>query len=406
MTEMPHTPFATLVVLPFFPDDHTGAGQRSRLMLEAASRCGPAHVVVLQNRRHKGGELPGAASITLLNKDEVTPRKGLERLHVGLARLVAPDTTYRVQPALRAALLALIRQHEVKAVLFRYTHLHCAAGLGRADELRVLVDVDDRDDQKYASALSNLFGRYLGRGVLGPLLLRRMARGLRARLSQAVLVWFVTDEDVWPLLPPTQTAVLPNVPYWTVPDLSHAPPSASRDILFVGIHDHRPNRDGVAWFLDRCWPRIAAGDPSARLRIVGRGDWAAMARARGNLPNVTFVGEVDDLSTEYARARLCICPVHEGGGSKIKVVEAAAFGRPIVLTPHALRGFEGIEGLDLPRDEDPVGFAAACLAFLADGARADRAGAAFKVWQQDTWSREAFVARAAAGIQAERSGMA
>lgn len=398
MTTNPDAPTPTLVVLPFPPDDHTGAGQRSRLMVEAACRAGPAHVVILMTRRNETVDLPEASSVTCLHKEDVMPRRGLERLHVGLARILAPYRTYRVQPVLRDRLLDILRAQGIGTVLFRYTHLFCAAGLATRNGPAILVDVDDRDDQKYHSALKGLLGSRLGESGLSRMLLGRIQRLLTRRLSAATRVWFVTPEDVLPL-PDGTAETLPNVAYWPTPDLSDMPPSASRHLLFVGIHDHRPNRDGVVWFLDHCWPRIAAADAKATVRIVGRGDWAALNETHGHLPRVELVGEVDDLTDEYARARLCICPVREGGGSKIKVVEAAAFGRPVVATSHGIRGFEGLSSLGVPTADDPKGFVEACLALLADDALADRSGAGLRAWQERTWSREAFVSRVAEDIR-------
>lgn len=79
--------------------------------------------------------------------------------------------------------------------------------------------------------------------------------------------------------------------------------------------------------LVEAWPRVRARHPDAELRIVGRGYPGAYADAA----SVTLRGFVDSLSTEFARASLCVHPAHvEAFG--VSVVEAMRAGLPAVVT--------------------------------------------------------------------------
>jgi glycosyltransferase involved in cell wall biosynthesis len=397
-------PVTSLVVLSRFVSDRTGTGQRSRLLVEAACQCGPTHVVIVNDNDHALAQIPvfpGAASVTVLDGQPIDPTGPFGRLAPGLARLFFPRRSYAARPALRAALLRIAERTGAETVSFRYIALFRAAGLGVADGLRVIVDVDDRDDQKYRVRLATRLGPRLAR--LWPLgaLCDRLERLLRIWLTEASAAWFAADEDVWPM-DGVETVVLPNVPYWSARADTPPPSTAPETIVFVGVHGYKPNRDGVVWFLEHCWPQIVKERPNAQFRVIGSGAWDQLAPRYATVPGVTFVGMVDDLAAEYAQARLAICPVYEGGGSKIKVVEAASFARPAVVTTHALRGFKQTQTLDVPQTNDPASFAKACIAFLEDSARADRAGKRLWTWQQTTYSRAAFVKRAAQSI---RNGM-
>ena len=77
----------------------------------------------------------------------------------------------------------------------------------------------------------------------------------------------------------------------------------------------------------------------ARLRLVGGGDWARSLDGIAAADRIDTPGFVADIGAAYASARLVICPLTEGGGSKVKLVEACAYGRPIVATSHSVRGF-------------------------------------------------------------------
>lgn len=98
-----------------------------------------------------------------------------------------------------------------------------------------------------------------------------------------------------------------------------------------------------------------------------------------------------DLEQEYAGARVAICPVREGGGSKIKVIEAASYWRPVVGTSHSFRGFDGLDWNDLSSADDPNTFAEATIRLLTDLATADRQATKLRAWQRATYSRSAFI---------------
>ncbi len=396
----------SILVLPRWPHPHTGAGQRSLLLLEALGRSGPVHVVLMNGRRGTSPEVPGAASVHVMPSELVNPTDRLGLAMVGLRRTLTPGRAYRPDPAVRDDLTALIRKTGARLVCFRYMQTFAAAGLLPApgpDGLRILVDVDDRDDQKYTSRLT----RQLGLRLTGTAPVRNRLTALRglmvARLSRASVVWFAAESDILSLDGP-DIRIWPNVPFVEVPttlDGSAFPPaSGGRSILFVGTHGHLPNVEGVVWFVRHCFPAIRAAHPDAVVRIVGRGPWSTIVPRLGNAPGVVLQGEVGDLSREYAAARLAICPVREGGGSKIKVLEAAAHGRPVVLTPHSLRGFDdGAADLMIAAD-DPGAFARACLHLLEDPAEADRRGHALRRWQEAGYSRAGVLDRLSGHIDA------
>lgn len=379
-----------VLVLPDFPTADTGGGQRSLLVLNAAAALGPVHVVVLSDRVPEDAalRLPQAASVAGWGEGALRLNGMMRYVPHAVLRLLAPDQFYRSDPAFRAQLDSLVARTGAQALIFRYFRTFGATGSSRRDGLAVLVDIDDRDDQKYATRLARMFGERLGGSWALRFSLRRLARMMQRRLMDASLIWFAAPEDAW-VLPGVRTAILPNVPMM-MPTAKNLPlPSQGDAVLFVGISSHAPNRDGICWFLDHCWADLSRQCPGFRLRIVGRGKgWPELAARYPRLDRVDFVGPVEDLETEYARARLCICPIREGGGSKIKVIEAAAFGRPIVGFPHAFRGF-GIDiGDHAAKVLQPKDFIRACASFLSDADLADRNGAALADWQARHYSRD------------------
>jgi glycosyltransferase involved in cell wall biosynthesis len=124
-----------------------------------------------------------------------------------------------------------------------------------------------------------------------------------------------------------RVAVCPN---GTDPVVPWPPPRRRDDaplrILFVGSGSYPPYERGLAWFVREVLPLVYAQTP-ATLDVVGHPPERPIS-ARG----VSYVGTVPDLATWYERAHVAIVPVFEGSGTRLKVIEAMAHGRPVVST--------------------------------------------------------------------------
>lgn len=146
-------------------------------------------------------------------------------------------------------------------------------------------------------------------------------------------------------------------------DIASTPPR----LVVLGTRSWAPNAQAadtiVSW-----WPEISAGIPGAELWLVG--EPASGVRA---LPDgVTDKGFVDDLDAVLGTCRGLLAPVTVGGGVRVKLLEAAARGLPVVCTPEAIGSIEAALGMTAAAD--PVAFVAACRALLLDADEAADAG--------------------------------
>ncbi len=380
----------SILVAPSCPSPETGTGQRSLLMLDALAKSGPVHVVLLDDYGpiDQLRSREGVASVKVLHSKLVMPKERHKQRLLGPMRLALPSMAYRVERDLKRRFEDHIKDVGADTVLFRYLQTFCAAGLSSRNGLDVIVDVDDRDDQKYASRLARLFGS--GAGTIPVrVILNRVGSYLKRRLGETSLVIFAAEEDIWPLgnIP---TLAIPNVPH-DGPDTATAPLKESQVVLFVGSHSHVPNRQGVQWFIENGWPNVLKRCPDAEFRVVGVGAWSALEEQLGPRPGVTFVGRVEDLSAEYEAARVSLCPVREGGGSKIKVIEAAAYGRPVVADQHALRGYDARLAHSIAAAGSAEGMAELVADYLQDHDKSVADGSALRSAQEVGYSRTAVV---------------
>jgi glycosyltransferase involved in cell wall biosynthesis len=137
-------------------------------------------------------------------------------------------------------------------------------------------------------------------------------------------------------------------------------------VFFFGQFAWPPNADGMSRFLKEGWPCVKALCPQARLRICGPHSREALSDAASTVPDVTLLGTVPDVKVELTRARVVVVPIWVGGGTRIKVLEALAAGRPVVGTPIGVEGigFENeVHGLI---EDSPDGLARATAHLLED----------------------------------------
>ena len=171
----------------------------------------------------------------------------------------------------------------------------------------------------------------------------------RSILPRYDLCFTVSERDRRTLetfVPAERIAVLPNSIDPVTNSLLPEPNNAAPIFLLVGYMLYPPNADAARWFLRDIFPRIQNVYPAARLFLVGGDpprDLIALARRAG--PQVVLTGNVPDLAPYYRKADVAFAPLRAGGGTRLKILEAMARGRPVVSTTL------GAEGLDVRHGE-------------------------------------------------------
>ena len=368
-----------------------GSGQRTAVFFSALIKIGPVDVVMIGPERRNKTKVffPGCASFHFAQSNRVrpSPRKGVGWLIHNLRRFLFLSKEYSKEPSVARAIEQLITPDH-KIIAFRYSLPFCVSGLKPTLGRKIFVDVDDRDDQTFLTSAKSIFGTSVLFKIFEKFIYKAVRKTLIKRLGTASFVWFAAKEDMLNLNGVT-TSVINNVPFFSSNYKPVANTSKTQTILFVGTFKHRPNQNGVRWFLKNCWPKIHERLPNAIFRIVGIGDWKSLENEFPSVKNVQFIGYVDEVTPEYEQARLVISPLFEGGGSKIKVIEACSFGKPVVASTHSVRGFGDDIGNAIPHTNEPDTFIDLCTTYLLDDKASDQLGADLKVMQEETFSRQA-----------------
>ena len=182
-------------------------------------------------------------------------------------------------------------------------------------------------------------------------------------------------------------------------------------VVFVGRIDGYANLSAVRWMRDQIWPRILANGNTRSLGIIGRNPPRDIREWGDRDPSVEVSGCVDDVRLALDAAEVFVCPIFEGGGTRLKILDAMAMGLPIVSHPMAIEGLELTPGEHVLVAEDTEGLAGAVDALLKDEAWRSRLGKAARQQAEALYSTRAVHAHlreayASALERAENSGSA
>jgi glycosyltransferase involved in cell wall biosynthesis len=159
-------------------------------------------------------------------------------------------------------------------------------------------------------------------------------------------------------------------------------------VLFFGRLDYPPNDHGLARFLREGWGEVVASRPSARLRIVGSSASAKLRAIADATPGAEFVGFVEDLTAELRASCMTLVPLWAGGGTRLKVLESLAAGRPAVGTALGVEGLGFESGRHGLIADSPRGMAKRTLELLADPSRRRSLGEAGRERAEEyRWAR-------------------
>jgi glycosyltransferase involved in cell wall biosynthesis len=348
--------------------------------------------------------------------DLVIAEKTQESVPADFARSCASITAFDAPTGFRARVargLESLLPHESYFTAGRVPHalrLHVAAAVMRTDYAAIHIDdlpiqsalpADHCPPIVYASHNCEfaLFHRraQLERGPLRALSLfdaGRVRRIETALVRSAVLVTACSSDDVHDLetycgLESSRAAVIPNGV-----DVARYEPVVSRSpepnaVLISGSMDWRPNQQGLRWFLNDVLPQLAriAQPGEINVRVAGRMT-AQLQQELAAYPGVVAVPNPIDMRDELARARIVVAPILASSGTRLRILEAWASGRPVVTTPAGAFGLEYTDGDEIVCATDPQQFAASIVRVLRDAGlwQRIRDRAALRVKQYD-WTR-------------------
>jgi polysaccharide biosynthesis protein PslH len=197
--------------------------------------------------------------------------------------------------------------------------------------------------------------------------MRRWEQDLCARATHVMACSEQDRHYLAPLCQGVPISVVPN----TVDTDAFAPMGGEDPltVIYQGGMDWYPNRDAVEFFAHEILPRLRGRVPGVRFVVAGRNPSPDLRRRLADIPGVSFTGTVADMRPEIARAAVCVAPLRIGSGTRLKILEAAAMGRPVVATRLGAEGLEFVPGEEILLADAPEDFAEMLASLLQDEGR-------------------------------------
>ncbi len=369
-----------LLVTPFLPHPQAGHGGGKLLaaLLEGLASRAEVTVLSLAFREDRARE---EDLRSLVRRLVVVPhlrnadlsRAGLFRNRIRLAgriavrRLPLQAAKYRSAPLARA-LAALLAEERPQAVLLEYgaSAQYLSLCGGRPS---ILTDHEAGAEAAGVVAFPGIDRRL------------RLAY-VRRHYRRASRLQTLTGEDADLLreqLGPGSPSIDVRSPAVPLPARACTPGEAGDSVAFFGNWTHVPNREAARFLCNEVLPRLRARRKDCSLLLAGAGSAEEVAPL-GRLEGVRFEGFAPDIGGFLSKARCVLAPLFSGAGVRIKVLEAMGHGVPVVANALGARGLGDAPAISLRRAEGADAIAEAALEFLADPARAARAGEEARRW--------------------------
>jgi sugar transferase (PEP-CTERM/EpsH1 system associated) len=146
----------------------------------------------------------------------------------------------------------------------------------------------------------------------------------------------------------------------------------SRELVFVGDLAYGPNSDAAMFFIHEVLPLVQLVEPRAKFLAVGKNPSDELVALGAEREDLIVTGFVDDVAEWVQRAELYVVPIRYGSGTRLKVLEAFAFGKPTVSTTIGAEGIDYSEGVDILIRDEPQSIADAILELFRDPVKARR----------------------------------
>jgi glycosyltransferase involved in cell wall biosynthesis len=221
----------------------------------------------------------------------------------------------------------------------------------------------------------------------------RYQRWERKTLSRARCVMAVTDNDAKALAEISGKPARVVINGVDCAQFAHVTPDpAAQRVLFIGNYEYAPNVDAVEWALSEIFPRVWQALPEVRFAVCG---FAMPERWRNTYtdPRIEWRGYIDSLTAVQNESSLFVAPLRDGGGSKLKVLEALAASLPVITTAQGVSGLAISAGTHYLAGETSEALAQQIIYGIQNPARCRAIGLAARTAVTDNYDWQAATAQ-------------
>ena len=354
-SQMSHRPIRSLFItkeVPYPPQG--GVSLRNWQNMNILSQYGPVAVFSAANWTPKTTELPNIEIWRHCNaQQQRSSWENFQRRLWWLFPLRHPDVDWAYSDKSAEELQQLIANFKPDLIIFEQIWLYRYLKAVRDYPCHLILDQHNVEFHLFGQKIEG--EKKLSSRLKNQLLISHL-RNLEGEFCRQVdSVWTCSENDVQLLqdtygkIPPSH--VIPNgldIEYYSIVRCNQANLPAnwqenSHTLIFVGLLSYAPNTEAAELLLQQVYPRLKASYPDCRLLLVGRNPTPKMREIAAKEPGIIITGGVADVRPYLAAASAVAVPLRQGGGTRLKILEAFAAGRPVVSTA---KGAEGLKVKD------------------------------------------------------------
>jgi glycosyltransferase involved in cell wall biosynthesis len=234
----------------------------------------------------------------------------------------------------------------------------------------------------------------------------RVGRTSRRVFDRADRLWFISRElrDEWAAQRPESSGKACWLPApIDLTDLRRTPLDGHR-VLFVGNLVAPTNVEAINWYLRSVHPRLLEVD-GYEFTIAGALLGGSMPRTLELDPSdrhVRLVTDAPNLSPYYEASSVFVNPMRNGGGVKLKTLNAVAHGLPVVTTAVGNAGTGFVDGAEVLVRDSADAFSRAVRDLLLDSRRRRELAAAGQAFLLAKYDHKARLATQLGNLAAHR----
>jgi glycosyltransferase involved in cell wall biosynthesis len=159
-----------------------------------------------------------------------------------------------------------------------------------------------------------------------------------------------------------------DIDYFSSVDQEPVPKS----VIMVSGMNWFPNRHAVLYMCNEIWPLLTEEVPEITWTVVGASPPQRVKDLATQDKRVTVTGFVDDVRPYMKGAEIYLCPMRDGGGTRVKILDALSMGMPIVATTMACEGISISPEKNVLIANSPEEFVAQIKRIQSDGSLRER----------------------------------
>ena len=118
-------------------------------------------------------------------------------------------------------------------------------------------------------------------------------------------------------------------------------------LLFVGGMTRFPNRDAMVYFARDIWPKLEKSHPEIKMVVIGSSPDSYLLQLSEKNNNFEVKGFVENVKPYYDAATILVCPVRDGGGTRLKILDSFSAEKAVVSTPLGAEGIGAEDGKEI-----------------------------------------------------------